>query len=358
MVWIAAARMNTYAAAFSVSRKGRIVDRIDAMKVFVAALGEGSLAGAGRRLGKSPAAVSRAIAFLEDHVGAELLHRTTRSIKLSEAGERYAGACRRILTDLEEADMAAAGERSAPRGTLTITAPVAAGENMLGPLLDEFMERYPEVSVRLHMLDRPANLVDEGIDVALRIAHLADSTLVALRVGEVRRVLAASPRYLDGHERIAQLADLAAHSLIAMTHFGTDSWSFGPLPGSIVPRTVQLAPRFTVNSIRAAVASATRGRGVVRVFSYHVADEIADGSLRILLAGDEPVPLPVHLVSPHGRLAVPKVRAFVDFALPRLRAEFAQRETMCAPRAGLPESCGLELPAIPKPRTRGRARGA
>ena len=166
---------------------GRIVDRIDAMKVFVAALDEGSLAGAGRKLGRSPAAVSRAIAFLEAHVGAQLLHRTTRSIKMSEAGERYAVACRRVLTDLEEADIAAAGERSAPRGILSLTAPVLSGEEVLRPILDAFTDTYPAVSARLYLLDRLVNLIDEGIDVALRIAHLPDSTLVAIRVGEVRK---------------------------------------------------------------------------------------------------------------------------------------------------------------------------
>ncbi|MBT2325836.1 LysR family transcriptional regulator [Variovorax paradoxus] len=308
------------------------MDRIDAMKVFVAALDEGSLAGAGRKLGKSAAAVSRAIAFLEGHVGAELLHRTTRSIKLSEAGERYAVACRRILTDLEEADMVAAGERSAPRGMLTVTAPVAAGEKLLRPVLDAFMDEFPAVSVRLQMLDRPANLIDEGIDVALRIAHLADSTLVALRVGEVRRVVAASPRYLARHQRIIQPADLAEHQVIAMTHFGIDSWSFPPADGSTMPRTVQFSPRFVVNSIRAAVASAVQGRGVVRMFSYHLADAVADGRLKIILADDEHAPLPVHLVSPQGRLSVPKVRAFVDFALPRLRKGFdGLSEACCKP---------------------------
>ena len=306
------------------------MDRIDAMKVFVAALDEGSLAGAGRKLGKSPAAVSRAIAFLEAHVGAELLHRTTRAIKLSEAGERYALACRRILTDLEEADMAAAGERSAARGMLTVTAPVAAGETLLRPVLDAFMDKFPEVSVRLDMLDRPTNLVEEGIDVALRIAHLPDSTLVALRVGEVRRVVAASPRYLARHEPIAQPSDLAGHQIIAMTHFGIDSWSFPPADGSAVPRTVQFNPRFTVNSIRAAVASAVQGRGVVRMFSYHLADAVADGTLKIILAEHEHAPLPVHLVSPQGRLSVPKVRAFVDFALPRLREAFEERALVCS----------------------------
>jgi len=300
------------------------MDRIDAMKVFVAALTEGSLAGAGRRLGKSPAAVSRAIAFLEAQVGAELLHRSTRSIRLSEAGERYAAACRRILVDLEEADMVAAGERSAPRGTLTVTAPVAAGEDLVRPILDDFMDEYPAVTVRLHLLDRPANLIDEGIDVALRIAHLADSTLVAIRVGEVRRVVAAAPRYLARHPRIEEPGDLAAHRVIAMTHFGLDAWTFPPAAGSTIPRSVAIAPRLVVNSIRAAVASAVEGRGVTRMFSYHVAPELARGELEVVLGDAEYPALPVHLVSPQGRLAVPKVRAFVDFAVPRLRPAFAR----------------------------------
>jgi DNA-binding transcriptional LysR family regulator len=299
------------------------MDRIDAMKIFVAALNEGSLAGAGRKLGKSPAAVSRAIAFLEAHVGTNLLHRTTRSIRLSESGERFAIACRRILVDLEEAEMLAAGERSAPRGTLTVTAPVAAGEALLRPLLDAFMDEYPAVSVRLHLLDRPANLIDEGIDVALRIAHLADSTLVAIRVGEVRRVVAASPLYLARRPKIVEPADLSLHQIIAMTHFGLDSWTFPPVEGSTVPRSVELSPRLVVNSIRAAVSSAVEGRGVTRMFSYHIAPEVGRGELEILLPDDEYPALPVHLVSPHGRLSVPKVRAFVDFAVPRLRPAFA-----------------------------------
>src|ERR1700761_5530047 len=196
------------------------MDRIDAMKVFVAALDEGSLAGAARRLRRSPAAVSRAVAFLEAHVGVELLHRTTRSLRLSEAGKRYAEACRRVLSDLEEADILAAGERAAPRGLLTITAPVAAGEDIVRPIVDDFMDAFPAVDVRLYFLDRPANLIDEGIDLALRIAHLADSTLIAVKVGEVRRVVAAAPRYLAQNPVIAQPADLAGHRIVAMTHFG------------------------------------------------------------------------------------------------------------------------------------------
>ncbi|MDR5807273.1 LysR family transcriptional regulator [Caballeronia sp. LZ019] len=300
------------------------MDRIDAMKVFIATLDEGSLAGAGRRLGRSPAAVSRAIAFLEAHTGTALLHRTTRTIKLSEAGERYASACRRILTDIEEADLLVAHERSAPRGLLTITAPVAAGEALLAPMLDDFLARFPAVSVRLQLLDRPVSLIDEGIDIALRIAHLADSTLIAIPVGDVRRVVTASPGYLAAHPPIDTPADLAQHRIISMTHFGLDSWSFPASGGSAISQVVQFAPRIMVNTVRAAVAAAVDGQGVTRLFSYHVAKEVKGDALRIVLPDSEHAPLPVHLLTPQGRLAVPKVRAFVNFATPRLRRQFRQ----------------------------------
>jgi DNA-binding transcriptional LysR family regulator len=304
-------------------RKDDEVDRLDAMKVFVTALDEGSLAGAGRKLRRSPAAVSRAIAFLEEHVGTELLHRTTRSIKLSEAGERYAAACRRVLIDLEEADIMAAGERLAPRGTLTVTATAFAGETILSPIIDAFLDAYPAVSVRLYLLDRFVNLIDEGIDVALRIAHLSDSSMVATRVGEVRRVVAGAPRYLAQNPRITEPADLAKHQIITFADLGIDSWSFPPVNGSSVPQMVNFTPRLIVNSIRGAIVSAVNGRGVTRVLSYHIPQEVRDGSLEIVLKDHEPPPLPVHLIAPHGRLSVPKVRAFVDMALPRLRSHFA-----------------------------------
>ena len=300
------------------------MDRIDAMKVFVSAVDEGSLAAAGRRLGRSPAAVSRAIAFLEAHVGAELLHRTTRALKLSEAGQRYAAACRRVLVDLEEADIAAGGERAVPRGVLTLTAPIITGEDLIRPVVDAFMNEYPAVSVRLLLIDRQVNLIDEGIDVALRIAHLADSSFVAIRLGEVRRVIAASPTYLSRHPTIHDPADLAKHQIVSMTHFGQDSWSFPPLKNSSLPRAVQFTPRLIVNTVRAAVASAAEGNGVTRLFSYHIAEQIRDGRLKILLDKDEHPPLPVHLLAPQGRFSVPKVRAFVDFAVPQFKRYFEQ----------------------------------
>jgi DNA-binding transcriptional LysR family regulator len=301
------------------------MDRIEAMRVFVAALDEGSLAGAGRRLGRSPAAVSRAIAFLERHVGAELLHRTTRSLRLSEAGERYAAACRRVLVDLEEADLCVLGERAAPRGTLTITAPPISGEEILRPVIDAYLEAYPAVSVNLLLLDRSANLVEEGVDVALRVGELPDSAMVAVRVGgDVRRVVVASPRYLAEHPRIDEPADLAKHRIVTTTHFGHDTWVFPPAPGGAVARSVHFKARLVVNSVRAALASAVDGHGVTRLYTYHVAERVMDGALRVVLRDAEPPSLPVHLVTPQGRTATPKVRAFLDFAAPRLRAAFAR----------------------------------
>lgn len=301
------------------------MDRIDAMNVFVTAIDEGSLAGAARRLNRSPTAVSRALGFLESHVGVELLHRTTRTLKLSEAGERYAAACRRVLTDLEEADMLAGGERSAPRGVLTISAPPIVSEEVLRPIVDHFLDLYPDVSVRLLLLDRFVNLVDEGIDIALRIGHLADSSNIATRLGgDVRRVVVASPDYLANHPRIEEPADLTKHRIVAFSNFGLESWNFTPANGSTIPRTVHLTPRCIVNSVRAAADSAAAGKGLTRLYSYHVAEHMRNGRLKIVLADAEHPPLPVHLLAPHGRMSVPKVRAFVDFAAPTLRAEFAR----------------------------------
>ncbi|SDH89235.1 transcriptional regulator, LysR family [Bradyrhizobium sp. Rc2d] len=298
------------------------MDRLDAMKVFVLAVDEGSLAAAGRKLGRSPAAVSRAISFLEQRVGAELLHRTTRSIKLSEEGERYVAICRRVLTELEEADDISAGPRTAPRGLLTITAPVVSGEMMLRPILDAFLDAYPAVSAKLLLFDQAVNLIEEGVDVALRIGPLADSSMIAMRVGEISRVVVAAPRYLRQHPRITEPGDLAKHQIVAMTHL-PNSLTFAPQADSSAPRTVQFTPRLAVNSTYAAVASAVAGRGVARMYSYQVAEQVARGELEIVLAGGEDPEMPAHLICPQGRISVPKVRAFIDFAVPRLKKQFA-----------------------------------
>jgi DNA-binding transcriptional LysR family regulator len=308
------------------------MDRIDAMKVFVTAVDEGSLAGAARRLKRSPTAVSRALALLEQHVGVELLHRTTRSLKLSEAGQRYVVACRRVLVDLEEADIIAGGERSSPRGVLTISAPPILGEEVLRPIVDDFLQEHPDVAVRFLMLDRFVNLIDEGVDVALRIGNLTDSTHISVRIGgDVRRVVVASPEYLAGKPSIYEPSDLSRHHIIAFSNFGLESWSFSPVNGSSIPRTVHFTPRYMVNSVRSAAASAAAGIGVTRLYSYHVADLVRDGRLQVVLASDEPAALPVHLLTPQGRTGIPKVRAFIDFAVPRLRAELSQIATRARP---------------------------
>ena len=301
---------------------GNGMDRLDAMKVFVVAVDEGSLAAAGRKLGRSPAAVSRAIAFLEERAGSKLLYRTTRSIKLSEEGERYVASCRRVLAELEEADIVISGERSVPRGTLSLTAGLFNGEMLLLPIVEAFLDAYPTISVRLMLVDRPVNLIDEGIDVALRMGNLADSSMVATRVGEVERVVVAAPSYLRNHPRIEEPSDLAKHQIITMAHIPS-SWTFPPASGSSAPRAVQFAPRLVLNSVRAVVASALRGCGVARVLSYQVAEHVQRGELEIVLADEDP-PRPMHLLSPHGRLSVPRVRAFVDFAAPRLKSHFAR----------------------------------
>jgi DNA-binding transcriptional LysR family regulator len=300
------------------------MDRFEAMKVFVTAAEEGSLAAASRRLKRSPAAVSRAIAALEERIGAELLHRTTRVLKLSEAGDRYVVACRRVLADLEEADMLAAGDGATPRGLLTISAPPIYGEEVLRPILDEFLDLHPLVSARLLLQDHAVSLVDEGVDVALRIGRLPDSSLIATRIGaDVRRVVVASPAYLAVHPAIREPADLARHAIVAFSNFGLDSWTFTAEANSPAPRTVRFAPRLIVNSVRAALASAAEGRGLTRLYSYHVAPLVRAGRLQVVLAEAEPPSVPAHLITPEGRHAAPKVRAFLDFAAPRLRAQFA-----------------------------------
>jgi DNA-binding transcriptional LysR family regulator len=195
----------------------------------------------------------------------------------------------------------------------------------LRPVIDAFLEEYPALSVNLVLVDRPANLVEEGIDVALRILDLPDSSLVAIRIGgDVKQVVVAALRYLAQHPRIDEPADLAKHRIITTGTEGRDRWVFPPAKGSAVPRAIQFKPRLIVNSVRGALGAAVAGIGVTRLLTYHVAERVQDGSLQLILRDAEPPARPVHLVLPEGRRALPKVRAFIDFAAPRLRAEFAR----------------------------------
>jgi len=293
------------------------MDRIDAMRIFVATLDEGSLAGAGRLLRRSPAAISRAISFLEAHVGVELLHRTTRRIRLSEAGERYAAACRRILTELDEAEMLAAGERSAPRGLLTLSAPPISGEDILRPIVDEFLDAFPRVQARLLLLDRTVNLVEEGVDVAVRIGRLRDSSVVAIPVGQVRRVVCATPEYLrrSGTPRTPQ--EVHAHACIRHTGLAPRAdWQFRIGRRSV---SVPLNAVVSCNDIDSSLEACLGGHGLGQFLSYQTAPYRNQKRLRYILEEFETEPVPVQVVYAQSRLVTGKVRAFVDDCVAALR---------------------------------------
>jgi DNA-binding transcriptional LysR family regulator len=295
------------------------MDRIDAMTAFVTTVDTGGFSAAARKLGRSAASITRAVAFLEERTGSALLRRTTRTVKLTEAGERYHAACKRILSDLESAEQSAASERVGPRGVLAVTAPVSFGRLHVRPVLDAFLAVNREARARLLLLDRVVNLIDEGVDVAVRIAHLPDSSLIAVKVGEVSRVVCASPEYLARKTRPRSPADLGGHDCISVSE-GTESggWTFAsPSQGKRVH--VKLEPRLIVNGVDAAIDSAIDGHGVARVLSYQIERPLGEGRLVRVLARFEPEPLPVHVVYPAASAASAKVRAFVDAAVPALR---------------------------------------
>lgn len=293
------------------------MDKIGSMRVFVAVAEAEGFAPAARQLGLSPPAVTRAIAALEERIGTRLLHRTTRLVRLTEAGTRYLADAKRILAEIEEAEGAAAGAHARPRGLLTVTAPVLFGRMHVAPVVMEFLSLHPEVSLRLLLLDRVTDLLDEGIDVALRIAHLPDSSLNAVRVGSVRRVTCASPEYLARRGTPQQPEDLAGHDTIGFWAQGVEAeWVFGTPPEQ---HRVRPASRLLVNTADVAIAAALAGRGITRILSYQIASELHSNSLKIIMDKFENAPLPIHLVHSGGRRVPAKVRAFVDFAASRLR---------------------------------------
>jgi DNA-binding transcriptional LysR family regulator len=310
------------------------MDRLDAMRALVMAVERGSLAAAARGLGKSAATATRAIALLERRLGTRLLHRTTRGIRLTRAGERYLATCREVLSTLDAGERGAAAEQELPSGLLTVTAPLLFGQLHVRPLLDAFLDQNPGVRARLLLLDRVVNLVEEGVDVAVRIGQLADSTLLVTRLGRVRRVLCASPAYLARKGRPKDPAALREHACI-MERDGaeTDIWRFSSQSGRSL--TVSVRPRLVVNSAAAAVASAVAGHGITRVMSYQAASAVAAGRLQILLAQHEPPHSPVNLVLPPGRAQTAKQRAFAGFVAAPLRAALleASHELARAPAA-------------------------
>ena len=294
------------------------MDRIDAMATLLAAVDAGSLSGASRTLGMPLATVSRKVSDLEAHLGTQLLIRSSRRLTLTEAGQAYAASARRILEDLDEAERAASGEYRAPRGHLTITAPIMFGRLHVAPVVLDFLKAYPEITVRLTLADTVLNLVDDHVDVAVRIGRLPDSRLMALRLGEVGWVACASPDYLALHGEPDAPDALANHDCVMFEGlYSSSAWTFGR------DRQVQemsIRPRLSVNSADAAIAAAVRGAGVTRVLSYQVAEPVARGDLTLVLRSFEPEPLPVHLLYAGQSLLPLKLRAFLDFAGPRLKA--------------------------------------
>ena len=295
------------------------MDRYDTMRIFAAVAEEQGFARAARRLAMSPPAVSRAVFELEERIGTRLLHRTTRSVRLTEAGARYLADCKRILGEVEEAEASAAGSHAEPRGQFAVTAPVMFGRLHVAPILLDFLARHPRVTARTLLVDRIVDLMEEGLDVAVRIAHLSDSSLSAARVGLVRRVVCASPDYLAARGTPQTPAELAHHDAIAFSQATEpQQWSFAAGAGVV---TVEPPAQLTVNTADVAIAAAVAGRGLTRVLSYQIAAELRAGQIEIVLAEFEPPPLPIHIVHLEGRRAAARVRAFVDFAVERLRAD-------------------------------------
>ncbi len=298
----------------------KVMDRLDAMEAFVVTIDRGSLSKAAGALGRSITSISRALTGIEERLGVELVRRSTRSLQITEAGERYLAVCRRVLADLADADDAATSARASPLGTLTVTAPVMFGALHVRPAVDAYLTKYPDVRARLFLLDRIVNVIDEGIDAAVRIAHMPDSSLFATHLGQVRRIVVASPRYVAARGRPTAPKDLAAHRCVSFAAVTpTDSWSFGA--GRRGGRSIQIkiAPVLTVNTAQAALGSAIDGQGVVSVLSYQAAAALRDGALVRLLAAYESEPLPVQLVHPARSAGSAKVRAFVELATPMLR---------------------------------------
>jgi len=289
------------------------MDRFDAMLAFVKVADLKGFAPAARKLGLSPSGVTRLIAALEDRLGARLLQRTTRSVTLTDAGARYLERARRILADVEEAEIAAEGERARPSGRLVVSAPIGFGRLHVSPVMNAYLKRYRDVSADLRLEDRMINLVEEGVDLAVRIGHLADSSLVARHVGDMRRIIVASPGYLKSRGEPKRPQDTAAHDTI---QFGATSasteWRFVDSGNEV---RLNFAPRLSTNSADAGIQYAESGGGLTRVMAYQAAEAIKRGRLKIVLAKFEQPPLPIHIVYPTSRLLSAKVRTFIDLVV-------------------------------------------
>jgi DNA-binding transcriptional LysR family regulator len=298
------------------------MDRLEAMSIVLAVVEAGSLSAAARQLGIPLATVSRKVSDLETHLRTRLLNRSSRRITLTEAGRSYVAACKRILEDVEEAERSASGEYSAPKGDLTITAPIVFGRLHVLPIVVEFLAAYREIDVRIMLADRDANLLEDYVDLAVRIGELPDSSLVAARVGSIRRVVCGSPAYFTERGMPTSPGDLGTHDCITFEGLMSPrAWSFARGKSDV---SVAIHSRLSVNTAEAAIDAAIAGVGVTRVLSYQIADAARAGRLVVALQEFEPAPWPVNLVyAGQGRLPL-KLRAFLDFAAPRLKARLSQ----------------------------------
>ena len=294
------------------------MDRLAAIKVFVAIAEAGSLSAAGRRLGMPLTTVSRHLAALEAQVGVRLITRTTRDLALTEPGRHYLDSCRRIIVELDAADLRLAGEHAEPQGELAVTAPVVFGRLHVLPVVVEFLTASPRVTARMLLVDRVVDLIEEGLDIAVRIGSLPDSSLVATRLGAIRSVACASPIYLAKRGTPATPQELAGHDCITFnTLQPAERWSFSARKQS----RIAVNPRLTVNTAEAAIDAAKAGLGIARVLSYQAEASLNDGSLRLILEAYEPEAIPVSLVHREDRLPQAKVQSFIALAVPRLRKQ-------------------------------------
>jgi DNA-binding transcriptional LysR family regulator len=300
------------------------MDRLDSMSILLTVVEAGSLSAGARRLNTPLTTVSRKISDLERYLKTRLLTRSSRRLTLTEAGRSYVAACKRILEDVVEAERVATGEYATPKGELTITAPIVFGRMHLVPVLSDFLRAYPDIDARLTLSDRLVNLAEEGIDAALRIGDLPDSTLIATRIGTIHRVFAASPGYLAARGTPRQPEDLAEHDCVSVQGFtGASFWSLDD--GAEIPGR----HRLIVNSTDAACEAAQAGLGIVSVFSHHVASALRDGTLVAILPSFERRALPLSLVRASGDYVPLKLRAFLDFVAPRLKARLSAALEPC-----------------------------
>ena len=302
------------------------MDHLESLRAFVAVAEAAGFAAGARKLGASAPAVTRAVAALEARLGAQLFQRSTRSVRLTEVGQRFLDDCRRILAELAEAEASAGGAHAAPQGELAVTAPAMFGRLHVAPVLFDFLAQHPKLTVRTLFVDRVVHLLDEGFDVAVRIARLPDSGLTAAPVGAMRRLVVASPDYLARHGEPREPAELAQHDAIGFSQDGSAyaPWAFHRGRDGADDRVVErelAQPRIQLvtNSNDVCIEAAVRGLGLTRAMAYQVDAELRAGRLKVLLAEFEPPPIPVQLVYVAGRKAPAKVRAFVDFAVERLR---------------------------------------